>query len=172
MAKDGTTRGGTRVNSGRKGKSRKDKILDGTAHFTEKNGVKVSKTKIKTPKKFLSADQKDGGKLHSKKIYREVMKWIANQKCEALLPPQLVEDYAQATGRHIQCEEYLSQFGLIAKNSSGEACASPFHKMNCDYIKLSSQLWNQIYSAVRENAPQGLIDADPLDPMERLFRRK
>ena len=172
MAKDGTTRGGTRANSGRKGKSRKDKILDGTAHFTEKNDVKVSKMRIKTPKKYLTADQKDGGKLHSKKIYKEVMEWIASQGCEALLPPQLVEDYAQVTGRHIQCEEYLSNFGLIAKNTSGEATASPFHKMNCDYIKLSSQLWNQIYAAVRENAPQGLIGVDETDPMERLFRRK
>ncbi len=30
MAKDGTTRGGNRIGAGRKGKSRKDKILDGT----------------------------------------------------------------------------------------------------------------------------------------------
>ena len=172
MAKDGTTRGGNRIGAGRKGKSRKDKILDGTAHFTEKNGVKVSKSKVKPPKKFLTADQKDGSKLYSKKVYKEVMEWIASQGCEDLLPPQLVEDYAQATGRHIQCEEFLSQFGLIAKNSSGEACASPFHKINCDYLKLSSQLWNQIYSAVRENAPQGLIGVDNTDPMERLFRRK
>lgn len=172
MAKDGTTRGGKRANSGKKGKSLKDKILDGTAHFTGKNIEKAVKTSIKSPKKFLTAEQKDGGKLHSKKIYKEVMEWLTSQGCESILPPQLVEDYAQATGRHIQCEEFLSAFGLIAKNSSGEATVSPFHKMNSDYIKLSSQLWNQIYAAVRENAPQGLIRGDDTDPMERLFRRK
>ena len=172
MSKDGTTRGGNRAGSGKKGKSLKDKILDGTALFTEKNSEKVSKRKKKPPKKFLIAEQKDGGKLYSKQVYKEVMEWLSSQGCEALIPPQLIEDYAQVTGRHIQCEEYLSEYGLIAKNSSGEACASPFHKMNCDYVKLSSQLWNQIYSAVRENAPRGLVPADEGDLMESILRRK
>lgn len=172
MAKDGTTRGGNRIGAGKKGKSLKDKILDGTAHFTEKNFAKVSKTKRKSPKSFLTAEQMDGSKLHSKKVYKEITEWLSSQGCEGLLPPQLIEDYCQATGRHIQCEEYLSSFGLIVKNTSGEAAPSPFHKMNTDYIKLSSQLWSQIYSAVRENAPRGLSVVDDDDPMEKLFRRK
>lgn len=168
MAKDGTTRGGNRVGSGKKGKSLKDKILDGTAFFTEKNRENVSKTKIKPPKKYLAAQQKDGGKLYAKQIYKETMEWLRRQGCENVLPPQLVEDYAQATARHIQCEEYLSTYGLIAKNTSGEAAASPLHRMNCDYTKLSSQLWQQIYSVVRENAAQGLSSAS--DDMEELLR--
>ena len=170
MAKDGTTRGGNRVGSRKKGKSLKDKILDGTAFFTEKNIEKVSKPKLKPPKKYLTAQQKDGGKLQARQIYKEIMGWLKRQGCESILPPQLVEDYAQVTARHIQCEEYLSEYGLIAKNTSGEAAASPFHKMNCEYIKLSSQLWNQIYSVVRENAAQGLIGARELDPMEELLK--
>lgn len=169
MAKDGTLRGGNRAGSGKKGKSLKDKIVDGTAIFNAKNSDFVSKTKIKPPKKYLTAQQKDGGKLQSRQIYKETMEWLRRQGCESLLPPQLVEDYAQVTARHIQCEEYLSTYGLIAKNTSGEAAASPFHKMNCDYVKLSSQLWQQIYSVVRENAAQGLVGAS-LDPMEEILR--
>lgn len=168
MAKDGTTRGGNRVGSGKKGKSLKDKIVDGTAIFNAKNSDFVSKTKIKPPKKYLTAQQKDGGKLQSRQIYKETMEWLRRQGCESLLPPQLIEDYAQVTARHIQCEEYLSTYGLIAKNTSGEAAASPFHRMNCDYTKLSSQLWQQIYSVVRENAAQGLSSAS--DDMEELLR--
>ena len=169
MAKDGTTRGGNRVGSGKKGKSLKDKILDGTAIFNAKNSDFVSKTKIKPPKKYLTAPQKDGSKLQSKKVYKEIMEWLRRQGCAALLPPQLIEDYAQATARHIQCEEYLSTYGLIAKNTSGEAAASPFHRMNIDFMKISSQLWQQIYSVVRENAAQGLVGAS-LDPMEEILR--
>lgn len=168
MAKDGTLRGGNRVGSGSKGKSFKDKVLDGTALFTEKKHEKLSKTAIKPPKKFLTAKQKDGTKLQSRQIYKEIMQWLSQRGCATLLPPQLIEDYAQAAARHIQCEEYLSQYGLIAKNTSGEAAPSPFHKMSINYQKVSSMLWTQIYSAVRENAAEGLTP--PSDDMEKLFR--
>ena len=170
MAKDGTNRGGSRIGAGKKGKSLQEKILDGTAFFTEKNRENLSKTRRKPPKKFLSAQQKDGMKLQGKQVYKEIMSWLSSRGCESLLPPQLIEDYAQVTARHIQCEEYLSQFGLIAKNTSGEATASPFHKMNCDYLKQASQLWQQIYSAVRENSAEGFDDDG--DAMEKILRRK
>ena len=170
MAKDGTNRGGSRIGAGKKGKSLQEKILDGTAFFTEKNRETLSKTRRKPPKKFLSAQQKDGTKLQGRQVYKEIMSWLSSRGCESLLPPQLIEDYAQVTARHIQCEEYLSQFGLIAKNTAGEATASPFHKMNCDYLKLSSQLWQQIYSAVRENSAEGFDDGG--DAMEKILRRK
>ena len=73
MAKDDTLRGGNRAGSGKKGKSLKDKIVDGTAIFNAKNSDFVSKTKIKPPKKYLTAQQKDGGKLQSRQIYKETM---------------------------------------------------------------------------------------------------
>ena len=169
MAKDGTNRGGSRIGAGKKGKSLQEKILDGTAFFTEKNRENLSKTRRKPPKKFLSAQQKDGMKLQGRQVYKEIMSWLSSRGCESVLPPQLIEDYAQVTARHIQCEEYLSQFGLIAKNTAGEATASPFHKMNIDFLKQSSQLWQQIYSVVRENSAEGFDDGDA---MEKILRRK
>ncbi|MBR4382523.1 MAG: terminase, partial [Selenomonadaceae bacterium] len=139
------------------------KIIEKTAEF-------VAKPKIRPPKKFLTAEQHDGGKLYSKKIYEETTQWIIAHGCETLIPKQLIEDYAQATARHIQCEEYLSEYGLIAKHpTTGEPIVSPFHKMNIENQKLSSQLWYQIFSAVRDNAPQGLIGGNPQDQMEKLL---
>ena len=166
MAKDGTNRGGRRMGAGKK----REGILDGTPFFNDKS----TKPKVKPPKKYLTAEQADGGKLYSKKIYEETMAWIIAHGCEGLIPKQLVEDYAQAVARHIQCEDYLSQYGLIAKHpTTGEPIISPFSKMNLDYVKLSSQLWYQIYTAVKENAPHGMIVSEhPQDDMERLFRER
>ena len=170
MAKDGTNRGGCRVNAGRKRKPLDEKILDGTAIFDGEKSTK-NQTKVKPPKKFLTAIQKDGGKLYSKKIYEEITKWISERGCESLLPQQVIEDYAQAVGRHIQCENFLSEYGLIARHpTTGEPIISPFFKMNTELIKLSTMLWNQIYSAVRDNAPQGVFVGEPVDEMEKLFR--
>lgn len=171
MAKDGTNRGGLRAGAGRKRKALEEKILDGTAIFAGEKSKK-NQPKIKPPKKFLTSTQKDGGKLQSKKIYEELSAWLSERGCESLLPQQLIEDYAQAVGRHIQCEEYLSEYGLIARHpTTGEPIISPFFKMNNDCIKLSSLLWNQIFSAVRDNAPQGVLVREPMDEMEELFRR-
>lgn len=164
MAKDGTNRGGMRIGAGKK----REGILDGTPFFNDKS----TKPKVKSPKKYLTAEQADGGKLCSKKIYEEVMAWIIANGCEGLIPEQLIQDYAQITARHIQCEDYLSQYGLIAKHpTTGEPIISPFAKMNLDFVKLSSQLWYQIYATVKENAPRGLLVTEaPQDDMEKLFR--
>lgn len=166
MAKDGTNRGGRRMGAGKK----REGILDGTAFFAEK----TAKKKLKPPKKYLTAKQADGEKLASKKIYEEIMAWIIANGCEGLIPKQLVEDYAQITARHIQCEDYLSQYGLIAKHpTTGEPIISPFSKMNLDYVKTASQLWYQIYATIKENAPRGLLVTEaPQDDMEKLFREK
>ena len=163
MAKDGTSRGGIRVGAGRKRNPQNSNIIDGTAEFG-------AKTKIRPPKKYLTAEQQDGGKLYSKKIYEETTQWIIAHGCETLIPKQLVEDYAMATARHIQCEEYLSNFGLIAKHpTTGIPISSPFFRMNVESQRLASQLWYQIYTAVRDNAPQGLIVDRPQDAMEKLL---
>lgn len=172
MAKDGTSRGGMRVGAGKKRKPLEEKILEGKANDAAKNSVNSSKTKIKPPKKYLTAEQRDGTKLYSRQIYRETWEWITAHGCDAFVTKQLVEDYAQATARHIQCEEYLSKYGLIGRHpTTGEPVASPFFKMSNDCMKLASQLWYQIYAAVRDNATSGVIGNSQDDVMESLLRR-
>lgn len=172
MAKDGTCRGGARVGAGKKRKPLEEKIIEGQTDVEEIPNRAIISKKIKPPKKYLIAEQKGGGKLYAKQIYKETWEWIIAHGCEAFVPKQLVENYAQVTARHIQCEEFLSSYGLIAKHpTTGEPISSPFHKMGNDYVRLSSQLWYQIYVIVRDNATKGIIGNSSDDVMEGLLRR-
>lgn len=172
MAKDGTNRGGARVGAGKKRKPLEEKILEGKTNFGGSGGENFGKTKISPPKKYLTAEQKGGGKLYARQIYRETLEWINAHGCEEMVPKQLVENYAQVTARHIQCEEFLSTYGLIGKHpTTSEPMASPFFKMSNDYVRLSSQLWYQIYAIVRDNATKGISVPSADNVMESLLRR-
>lgn len=173
MSKDGTSRGGMRVGAGKKRKSLEEKILEGKATAAENTREKTAKAKMKPPKKYLSAEQKmGGGKTHARQIYRDTWDWIAERGCTNFVTQQLVESYAQMAARHIQCEELLSSYGMIGKHpTTGEAIASPFVKMSMDYLRQASQLWYQIYMAVRDNATQGIVGTNQDDVMESLLRR-
>ena len=170
MAKDGTNHGGARIGAGRPRKSKKDKVLEGDLKTVESQ-CDNSKAKVKPPKKYLSAKQQDGGKLCGKRIYKETQEWIAAHGCRSFVPAQLVEEYAMTIARRIQCEDFLSKYGLIAKHpTTGEPTASPFVKMSVEYSKLASQQWGQIYAIVRDNATG--FSGDTEDPMEQLFFRR
>ena len=172
MAKDGTSRGGARVGAGKKRKSLEEKILEGRAESDTKSSETSTVKKIKPPKKYLIAEQKDGGKLYAKQIYRETWDWITAHGCAEFVPKQLVENYAQVTARHIQCEEFLSTYGLTAKHpTTSEPISSPYAKMSLDYMKQSQQAWYQIYALVRDNATKGIVGNSSDDTMESLLRR-
>lgn len=172
MAKDGTNRGGVRVGAGKKRKSLEEKILEGKTDFDGVGGENFRKTKISPPKKYLNAKQRDGRKLYARQIYKETFEWIIAHGCENFVPKQLIENYAQVTARHIQCEEYLSDYGLIGKHpTTSEPMASPFFRMSGDCVKLSSQLWYQIYAIVRDNATKGITVPSADNVMENLLRR-
>lgn len=172
MAKDGTQRGGMRIGAGKKRKPLDEKIIEGKFEFDKKISGKTTGDKIKPPKKYLTAEQKSGGKLYARQIYKETSEWIRAHGCEGAVPKQLIENYAQVLGRHIQAEEYLSQFGLLAKHpTTSELTISPFIRMSLDYMKQAQQLWYQIYSAVRDNAAGGVAESPQSDMMERLLRR-
>jgi len=173
MAKDGTQRGGVRIGAGKKRKPLEEKILEGKTQAEEPTREKFSDLKIKPPKKYLSAEQKmGGGKTYARQIYRETWEWIASHGCEDFVARQLVESYAQVAARHIQCEELLSSYGMIGKHpTTGEATASPFVKMSIDYLKQASQLWYQIYAAIRDNSTKGVTGNEHNDMMEGLLRR-
>ena len=174
MAKDGTMRGsGMRVGAGRKPKSLQEKILDGeVAEFkTELNFNEEYEPA--PPKEYLTAEQKGGGKLCSELIYKETYRWLKAVGCEKIVTKQLVENYALAVARQIQCEEILSKFGLLAKHpTTGEPTTSPFVKMSNDYSKQATQMWCQIYAIVKENSAKGQIGLTAQsETMDRLLRR-
>ena len=56
------------------------------------------------PSEFLSAKQKDGSTLCAAEIYENVWKWLSDRGCAAIISPQLIERFAMASARWIQCE--------------------------------------------------------------------
>lgn len=178
MAKDGTNRGGVRIGAGRKRKSIEEKFLDGQLdrHVSEleiNDNAPYEDFAPPPPKDYLLAEQKGGGRLLSEQVYQETYRWLKSVGCAGLVTKQLVENYSMAIARHIQCEEILSKFGLLAKHpTTGEATTSPFTKMSMDYLKQASQLWYQIYAIVKENSVKGQIGAmAQSDTMDMLLRR-
>ena len=175
MAKDGTQRGGARIGSGRKKTPLADRILNGSESKAEvlETPAELEDMQVPKPKKYISSKQKDGGKFYAKQIYQETWDWLKAHGCAALVSPQLIESYSLVTARHIQCEERLNQWGMLAQHpTTGEPIPSPFEKMSLDYLKQSNLLFNQIYQVVKENCSTGYDGANPQnDLMENLLRR-
>lgn len=173
MAKDGTNRGGVRIGAGRKTDPTSEKILSNHVAELEVDTSFNGDFDAPPPKDYLTAEQKGGSKLCSEQIYQETYQWLKFVGCDKLVAKQLVENYSMTMARHIQCEEILSKFGLLAKHpTTGEPTTSPFVKMSIDYMKQATQLWYQIYAVVKEHNAKGQIGLTAQsETMDRLLRR-
>ena len=172
MAKDGTTRGGARIGAGRKSKSAEEKRLEGVEILPKK--IKNNQKKIKNPKSYLTAVQKDGSKTFARRIYRETYDWLKKNNCADSISAQLVENFAEVMGRHIQTEGQISQSGFIIRQpTTGEPMTSPLVKISLDYLKAAQQLWYQISQFAKENGTYNGGD-EAADIMENLltFRKE
>ena len=59
--------------------------------------------------------------------------------------PRLIEAYAQAFARYVQCEQAISKFGLLGKHpTTGAAIASPFVAMSQSFGKQANVYWYEI----------------------------
>ena len=167
MAKDGTTRGGARIGAGRKSKSAEEKRLEGAEILPQT--IKNNQKKIKTPKPYLAAIQKDGTKTFARRIYRETYEWLKKNNCAETISSQLVESFAAVTARHIQAEMQISQSGFIIRQpTTGEPVATPLIKISLDYLKASQQLWYQISQFAKENGTYNAAD-EAADAMEKIL---
>ena len=70
-------------------------------------GAVVEGTDMPKPADYLSAKQKNGVPLGADEIYKETWLWLKERGCERLVNPRLIEAYAQAFARYIQCEEAI-----------------------------------------------------------------
>lgn len=168
MAKDGTGRGGARIGAGRKPKPLAEKIVENLP-----STIKQKQTKIKNPKSYLTATQKDGTKTFARQIYRETYDWLQKNNCADLISAQLVENFSEVMARHIQAEMQISQAGFIIRQpTTGEPIITPLVKISLDYLKAAQQLWYQIAQFVKENGTYNAAD-EAADMMENLlnFRR-
>ena len=176
MAKDGTMRGGARAGSGKKKKPLVDKIIEGNAERAAIIGfdtVELSGADMPKPSEYLSARQASGTELVAAEIFKKTWKWLDERGCSALVPAQIIEQYAMAVARWIQCEESISKFGFLAKHpTTGNAIKSPYIEAGVTFARQANHLWLQVYQVVKDNCTTNYGGATPHDDMERLLRQR
>lgn len=186
MAKDGTNRGGRRVRAGDKPMSAAEKIQRGREVRVMNNdipsftpteldavdlpeGAVMNGADMPKPSEYLSAKQKNGIPLGADEIYKETWRWLKARNCEKLVNKRLIEAYAQAFARYIQCEEATSTYGLLGKHpTTGGVMASPFVQMSQQYQKSANLIWYEIYDIVKQNCTE-VFEDNPNDTMELLL---
>lgn len=189
MARDGTNRGGRRVRAGDKPAPASEKIQKGQQVQILKNDIPtLSPTELEAvdlpegavmngvdmpkPSDYLSARQKNGIPLGADEIYKETWLWLKERNCEKLVNPRLIETYAQAFARYIQCEEATSTYGLLGKHpTTGGVITSPFVQMSQQYQKSANLIWYEIYDIVKQNCTE-VFEDNPNDTMELLLRAR
>lgn len=176
MAKDGTNRGGPRLGQGRPNKALVDKVNEGkTAMVIElPTPEDISGRDMPPIKEFLKEEQKNGKDLYAEEVYQETWEWLKERGCEELISVQLLEQYSMAVSRWIQCEQAISEYGLLAKHpTTGSPIASPYVSMSKDYMKQVNTIWYSIFQIVRENSLTAYEGSSPQgDIMERLLKSK
>lgn len=189
MARDGTNRGGRRVRAGDKPAPAAEKIQKGqqvqilnndipTLSPTELEAVDLPEGAVMNgvdmpkPSDYLSARQKNGIPLGADEIYKETWLWLKERNCEKLVNPRLIEAYAQAFARYIQCEEATSTYGLLGKHpTTGGVITSLFVQMSQQYQKSANLIWYEIYDIVKKNCTE-VFEDNPNDTMELLLRAR
>ena len=190
MAKDGTNCGGRRVRAGAKPDQLKDKLEAGkpASRLLEPadldpfgledgdvgDGALLEGGTMPEPSAYLSATQRDGQPLLAGELYRETWAWLDARGVASFVSPRLIEAYAQAFARYIQCEEAISKFGLLGKHpTTGAAIASPFVAMSQSFSKQANVYWYEIYEIVRATSTREYAGSSPGDDlMERLLQSR
>ena len=166
---------------GRPKKALADKIADGnpgkrplTVIDFKDSTADLEGHDMPKPSEFLSAKQKDGTELQAVEIYRNTWEWLSVRGCAAIISPQLIERFAMASARWIQCEMITSQLGFLAKHpTTGAAIQSPYVAIANTYMTQANRLWSEIFQIVRENCTSEYTGANPQDDvMERLLRAR
>ena len=189
MAKDGTNRGGRRVRAGDKPMSAVEKIQKGLPVQIMNNDIPELETAeleavdlpegavlqgadMPKPGDYLSARQKNGMPLGADEIYKETWLWLKKRGCENLVNKRLIESYAQAFARYIQCEDAVSTYGLLGKHpTTGGVMVSPFVQMSQQFQKNANMIWYEIYDIVKQNCTEAFED-NLNDTMEQLLRKR
>jgi len=185
MAKDGTYRGGRRVRAGAKPDALVDKLKKGhVAEILEPPVTELTPDGLPAPPDlvgeempepgaYLSAVQRDGKPLGADIIYAETWAWLKARKCERLINKRLLESYAMAFARYVQCEEAATHYGLLGKHpTTGGAITSPFVTMAQSFQKQANLLWSEIFEVVKQNSLTPYEGMPQDDAMERLLRAR
>jgi hypothetical protein len=125
-------------------------------------------------KDYMTATQKNGQFFCAEDVYAETWIWLKERRCQELVSPQIIQQYAMSVARWIQCETAISEYGFLAKHpTTGAAIASPYVTMSREYMKQVNQCWYQIFQIVKENCSTEFQGASPQDDlMERLLKAR
>ena len=165
--------GGKRQNSGRKPKDLKDSVSDGKAKKAKVLSFQVPiEEETVQADDYLSAEQVNGEKLKADLIYSETFEWLKARGCAQFVNPRLVESYAEAFARFIQCEREISKGGLVSRRGTGAECPSPFVTMSLNYQKQANMLWCEIFDIVRQNCSTEYGSLPQEDMMDKLLRER
>ena len=176
MAKDGTNRGGPRPGQGRPSRALKENVNEGKAAMVMELPTPANLEGRDMPpiKQFLKDEQKNGKDLYAESVFKETWNWLVERGCEKLVSVQLLEQYSMAVSRWIQCEQAISEYGLLAKHpTTGAPIASPYVSMSRDYMKQVNSIWYSIFQIVKENSLTAYDGPTPQDDvMEMLLRSR
>lgn len=168
-------KGGKRIGAGRKKKSLAEKISKDSSLIEELEIPDIEGVEMPKPHEFLSAKQRDGSTLQAGEIYRETWQWLDNLGISRKVSPHLIERYAVASARWMQCEEVTNKLGFLSKHpTTNKPIPSPFINIGINYMNQAVRLWNEIYQIVRENVGNEYIETNnpQNDMMEKLLRIK
>jgi hypothetical protein len=138
------------------------------------DGAVLNGAPMPEPSEYLSAEQRDGKPLGADLVYRETWQWLDERGCTAFVSKRLIESYAQAFARYVQCEEAISKFGLLGKHpTTGAAIASPFVAMSQSFGKQANVYWYEIFDIVRATCTTDYSGSTPGDEvMEQLLKAR
>lgn len=157
-------RGGARIGSGpKKRKSKKKKILEEDIKVPKLSPIKIVAEKVPNPKDYMKARQRDGVPLGADAIYKDIYKWVAKYGCETKINNDLLEQYAMDRARWIQCQNAISQYGMIAAHpTTSLPTVSPYIQILEKIEKQMNAVYFLIERQVREQS--GIIDIQSYSP--------
>ena len=169
--------GGARPGAGQKKKALTEKLTEGNPGKRKLEVMQfpdvadLQGVTMPPPKEYMAATQKDGGSTVAIEVYENTWQWLAERGCAHLIPPQVLENYAQTVGRWVQCEEAISAYGFLSKHpTTGAPIPSPFVSMSQAFMKQANNLWLTIFQTVKENCATPFEGKSPQDNvMERLL---
>ena len=167
-------RGGKRLGAGRKKKSLVEKLAKDADKIEFLDIPDMEGVDMPQPHRILSSKQRDGSEFEAAEIYKKTWEWLNEIGMARKISPAMIEKYAVASARWLQCEELTNQLGFLSKHpTTGKPIPSPFINIGINYMNQSIRIWNEILQIVKESCTAEYGEVSPAnDMMEKLLRKK
>lgn len=164
---------------GRPTKALVDKIADGNPGKRPLKVVEFKESEmaqLPKPPDFLTEATRVTEKWPTAtEIFERTVNWIEKTGCLKLIPTDYIEEYALCKARWLECEQFNSKLGLLAKHpTTGQPMQSPYVHMATTYLKQSDIAWSKIYEVIKNNcSTEFRKNGTPHDDvMERLLESR